>query len=47
VAVAAVPVQVRNVPVQHWRIPPGQERKVERVEHERHCPPGLAKKGEC
>ena len=44
VAVAAVPVQVRNVPVQHWRVPPGQERKVER---ERNCPPGHAKKGEC
>ena len=47
VAVAAVPVQVRNVPVQHWKIPPGQEKKVERAERERHCPPGLAKKGEC
>jgi hypothetical protein len=37
VAVAAVPVQVRNVPAKHW--------KGERAE--RFCPPGHAKKGEC
>jgi hypothetical protein len=43
VAVAAVPVQVRNVPAKHWKIPP-PERAAER---ERNCPPGHAKKGEC
>ena len=41
VAVAAVPVQVRNVPAKHWKVAPEQERA------ERHCPPGHAKKGEC
>ena len=42
VAVAAVPVQVRNVPAKHWKIPPP-----EHAEREKHCPPGHAKKGEC
>ena len=45
VAVSAVPVQVRNLPAQHWKIPPGQEKKNERAE--RNCPPGHAKKGDC
>ena len=45
VAVEAVPVAVRTVPAKHWKIPPGQEKRAEREEH--HCPPGLAKKGEC
>jgi hypothetical protein len=47
VAVEAVPVQVRTVPAKHWRIPPGQEKKMERAEREGRCPPGHAKKGEC
>jgi hypothetical protein len=47
IAVDAVPVQVRAVPVKHYKIPPGQERKMERAERDGRCPPGLAKKGEC
>jgi len=43
VAIAAVPVQVRTVPAKHWKTPP----PAERVERERNCPPGHAKKGEC
>ena len=43
VAVAAVPVQVRNVPAKHWKVPPPEKA----AERERNCPPGHAKKGEC
>lgn len=44
VAVAAVPVQVRNVPAKHWKSYPAA---AERERAERFCPPGHAKKGEC
>jgi len=47
VAVAAVPAQIRAVPPKHYKIPPGQERKMEREERAERCPPGLAKKGQC
>ena len=43
VAVTAVPVAVRTVPASHWKTPP----PVEHAEHERHCPPGHARKGDC
>jgi hypothetical protein len=42
VAVTHVPQPVLAVPAKHWKTPPPQK-----VEVERKCPPGLAKKGEC
>jgi len=44
VAVAAVPVPVRNVPAKHWKSYPAAG---EREHAERFCPPGHAKKGDC
>jgi hypothetical protein len=47
-AVDAVPLPVRAVPVRHYKIPPGQEKKMERAEERAdRCPPGQAKKGQC
>jgi hypothetical protein len=51
VAAEAVPVAVRAVPVEYYRIPPGHAKKMEGTgEHHRGgkgCPPGLAKQGRC
>lgn len=44
VAVAAVPVPVRNVPAKHWKSYPSRG---EQERAERFCPPGHAKKREC
>jgi hypothetical protein len=48
VAIAQVPAPVRAVPVKHWRIPPGQERKLEKAERDRDddCR-GHGRKGKC
>ena len=48
VAIAQVPAPVRAVPVKHWRIPPGQEKKLEKAERDRDddCR-GHGKKGKC
>ena len=46
VAVESVPVAVRGVPVKHYKIPPGQAKKLEAHEGG-WCPPGQAKKGRC
>ena len=39
---------VRAVPVKHWKIPPGQEKKLEKAERDRDddCR-GHGKKGKC
>jgi hypothetical protein len=49
VAVAAVPVEVRAVPVQYYKIKPKYAKK---LKHDgdagrRGCPPGLAQQGRC
>ena len=46
IAVEAVPAPVRAVPVKHYKIPPGQARKMAEREGG-WCPPGQAKKGRC
>jgi hypothetical protein len=46
IAVEAVPAPVRAVPVKHYKIPPGQARKME-AHPGGWCPPGQAKKGRC
>jgi hypothetical protein len=46
VAVESVPPAVRGVPVKHYKIPPGQAKKLEAHEGG-WCPPGQAKKGRC
>jgi hypothetical protein len=46
VAVEVVPPPVRGVPVKHYKIPPGQAKKMEAQEGG-WCPPGQAKKGRC
>jgi len=46
VAVESVPAAVRGVPVKHYKIPPGQAKKLEAREGG-WCPPGQAKKGRC
>jgi hypothetical protein len=50
VAANVVPAPVRSVPVKHWKFPPGQEKKMERAEHDRDddCRGrGHGKKGKC
>jgi hypothetical protein len=54
VAFEHVPREVRAVPVEYYRVPPGHHhQKVEKMEREesreggRGCPPGLAKQGRC
>jgi hypothetical protein len=51
VTAEAVPVAVRGVPVEYYRIPPGHGHRMEAgEEHHRGgkgCPPGLAKQGRC
>jgi hypothetical protein len=46
VALEAVPAPVRGVPVKHYKIPPGQAKKMAAPEGG-WCPPGQAKKGRC
>jgi hypothetical protein len=46
VAVEAVPAPVRAFPEKHYKIPPGQAKKMEAHEGG-WCPPGQAKKGRC
>jgi hypothetical protein len=46
IAVESVPAAVRGVPVKHYKIPPGQAKKMEAREGG-WCPPGQAKKGRC
>jgi hypothetical protein len=46
IAVDAVPAAVRAVPVTHYKIPPGQAKKMEGRQGG-WCPPGQAKKGRC
>ncbi|HEX2438543.1 MAG TPA: hypothetical protein VHT71_09545 [Methylomirabilota bacterium] len=46
IALDAVPAPVRAVPVKHYKIPPGQAKKMEAHEGG-WCPPGQAKKGRC
>jgi hypothetical protein len=46
VAFEAVPGPVRAVPVKHYKIPPGQAKKMAASEGG-WCPPGQAKKGRC
>jgi hypothetical protein len=46
IAIDAVPRPVRGVPVKHYKIPPGQARKMD-AGGGGWCPPGQAKKGRC
>ena len=46
IAIEAVPKPVLGVPVKHYKIPPGQARKME-AQAGGWCPPGQAKKGRC
>jgi hypothetical protein len=41
-----VPAPVRAVPVKHYKIPPGQAKKMD-APAGGWCPPGQAKKGRC
>ena len=44
-----VPIAVRGVPVQYYKIPPGHAKEHGRSgkHRDRGCPPGLAKRGRC
>ena len=47
IAVETVPPPVLGVPVKHYKIPPGQAKKVKAQQGGGWCPPGQAKKGRC
>jgi hypothetical protein len=46
IAIESVPAPVRAVPVKHYKVPPGQAKKMDAHEGG-WCPPGQAKKGRC
>jgi len=45
--VAVVPVEVRAVPVQYYKVKPKHAKKVKGDDAGKGCPPGLAKQGRC